>query len=373
VATQSLQPCWLSPATLHAPLPFDLYSSNGTLLARRGARLDSHSAPVLSRRLFRSRLDGELGGEKALQRLEALYSEYERLTQQWSCAAEDVEQLKSLAGELIELCTTHSDVCVGMAAYLSGQSHAKRHCLAAAIVGILLGCSLGWNDRLPSIARAALTMNLSQLPYHDELAVIRGYLSAIQEKNVRCHPRLSAELLSKSPGTDPDWIAAVAQHHENLDGTGYPLGLAREEILPEARVLRVADTWCALVLQKQGKGKKTPRHALELLSASSRAHLDYEVFLALKKLMGAYPPGTFVRLANRETALVTSWDRSGAMPNSVLSVISPAGEISQEFPVRDARKLGTRVRDYTHLNLAQMSRLPWSRLWSQEARRAGNN
>jgi HD-GYP domain-containing protein (c-di-GMP phosphodiesterase class II) len=364
MATQALQPCWLSPAMLHSPLPFDLYSGTGTLLAKRGARLNDHSAAVLSQRLFRSRLDCELDGEKALQRLQSLYAEYERLTDHWSCAPEDVRQLKLVSCELIELCSGNSDVCVCMAAYLSAQSHAKRHSFAVAIVSILLGSSLGWNGKLPTIASAALTMNLSQLSHHDEWAVTRGHLSVIQQKNVRGHPRLSAELLSESPGTDLPWITAVAQHHENLDGSGYPLRLKGEEILPEARILRVADTWCALVLHWQGKGKKTPQHALEILSVSSRTHLDHQVFLALKKLMGSYPPGTFVRLANREIALVMSWDRSGAMPNSVLSVISSTGEIMQTFNVRNVTKLDSRVRDYTHLNLAQMSRLPWSRLWA---------
>lgn len=371
MATPALQPCWLSPAMLGTPLPFDLYNAHGTLLAKRGARLNEQSEGVLSQRLFRTRQDGELEGDLALQKLQNLYSEYERLTGSWSCTREHVRQMQAVSLALVELCSANSDICVCMAAYLSGQSRAKRHSFAVAIVSILLGCSLGWSGKLQTIACAALTMNLSQLPHHDEWAATRGYLSVIEQKNVRSHPRLSAELLAKSAGADLAWITAVAQHHENLDGSGYPLGLKGEEILPEARVLRVADTWCALVLHWQGKGKKTPQHALEILAASSRGHLDHQVFVALKKLMGAYPPGTFVRLANRETALVVSWDKNGALPSSVLSVISPSGEIMHSFNRRDASKLASRVRDYTHLNLAQVSQLPWSRLWAEGNRSAG--
>ena len=51
----------------------------------------------------------------------------------------------------------------------------------------------------------------------------------------------SAALLLRSPCVDLDWFAAVDQHHENLDGTGYPVGLKGSDISPEARVLRVAD------------------------------------------------------------------------------------------------------------------------------------
>lgn len=371
MATRSLQPCWLSPTQLEAPLPFDLYNAQGMLLARRGTQLSANSEGVLAQRLFRSRQDDELDGEQALHALQSLYSRFEQLTAPWSCTPEHVARLQALSAELIELCSASSDICVCMAAYLSGHSQARRHSFAAAIVSILLGYALGWRDKLATIARAALTMNLSELAHHDAWAATRGYLSGIEQQRVRSHPRLSAERLEASPGTDPAWITAVAQHHENLDGSGYPLGLKGEEIQPEARVLRVADTWCALVLHWQGKGKKTPRHALEILATASRGHLDHAVFVALKSLMGAYPPGTFVRLANRETALVVSWDKSGALPSSVLSVISPTGQILPTFNRRDATQLASGVRDYTHLDLAQVSRLPWGRLWAEGGRAAG--
>lgn len=371
MAPPSLQPYWLSPSTLGAPLPFDLYNTNGALLARRGARLAEQSAAALSQRLLRPRQAGELDGEQAQRKLQNLYTRYERLTSPWSRSAEDVIRLKELCGELVDLCRASSDVCMCMAAYLAGHSQARRHAFAVAIVGILLGSDLGWVERLATIARAALTMNLSQLDHHDEWAATRGYLTTVQHKRLRDHPAQSAELLEQSPGTDPAWITAVAQHHENLDGTGYPHALQGEKIVPEARVLRVADTWCALVLHWQGRGKKTPRHALEVLASATRGHLDHQAFVALKKLMGAYPPGTFVRLANRETALVVSWDKHGHHPRTVLSVISPAGEILPAFSWRDATQPASRVRDYTHLNLAQISRLPWSRLWKEESLAAG--
>ena len=360
----ALQPCRLSPDLLQAPLPFDLYSSNGTLLSKQGTRLRNNSATLISQALFRSRPVAEGDEQLALQQLESLYSRYGQLTERWSCSIEDVRQLKLLAAELIELCGTHSDMCVCMAAYLPGRSHATRHSFAAAVFAILLGSLLAWDASLPTIAQAALTMNLSHLSHHDDWAGIRGHLSEGQRMNVHRHPYLSADLLSQTPGTDLRWITAVDQHHENLDGSGYPVGLQGEEIVPEARVLRVADTWCALVLDRQGRGRKPPRHALHLLSESARGHLDHQVFLALKKLIGFYPPGTFIRLANRETAVVVRWDRNGYLPRSVLSIISAAGEVMPEFKIRNVTQLGCRIRDYTHLDFAQMSHLPWPRVWA---------
>jgi len=363
-ALLALQPCRLSPEILKAPLPFDLYSGNGTLLSRQGSRLKGNPETLLSQSLFRPRLDSERNEVGALRRLESLIVQYGQQTESWSCSIENVRQLKLLAGELVELCAAHSDVCVSMAAYLPGATHAIRHSFAVAIHSIVLGSALGLDtSHLHTLARAALTMNLSLLSYHDDWASIRGTLSVLQMNNVHRHPFLSSDLLSQSPGVDLNWITAVDQHHENFDGSGYPLGLKGELIALESRVLRAADMWCALVLDRSGRGRKPPRLALHELSGSVRGHLDYQIFVTLKKLMGCYPPGTLTRLSNRETALVVRWDRNGPLPRSVVSIISASGETMREFNIRNVSQSGFGIRDYAQLNLAQISRIRWPRVW----------
>ena len=363
----ALQPCRLSPELLQGPLPFDLYSSNGILLSKQGSRLNSDVETLLAKSFFRAQRDAERNEAGALPLLQTLFSRYGELTERWSCTIEDVCELKLLADDLAELCDAHSDVCVCMAPYLSGGSSATRHSFAVAIVALMLGSTLGWNARRQvTLVRAAMTMNLSLLSNHDDWAGIRGRLSEYQQMNVHRHPCLSADLLAQSPGTDLRWISAVEQHHENLDGSGYPLALKGEEIVPEARVLRVADTWCAMALHPSGRGRKPPRLALREMIDVARGHLDHTVFLALKKLMGAYPPGTLIRLANRETALVHRWVSAASAPRAVLSIISPTGELMRKFRHRDTTQFGLRVRDYAQLNLVQMSRLPWQRVWAQD-------
>jgi HD-GYP domain-containing protein (c-di-GMP phosphodiesterase class II) len=342
-----------------------LYSGNGTLLSRQGTRLKRDCEILLARPLFRARLDSERDEGRALNALQSLFLRYGQLTQGWSRTHDAVSQLKLLADELADLCLAHSDLCLCMAAYLPGKSRATRHSFAVAIVALLLGNALAWNSKQrQTLARAALTMNLSLLSDHDDWAVTRGPLSAIQRSQQRCHPRLSADLLSRSSGADARWVTAVDQHHENLDGSGYPRGIKGVEIGAEARLLRVADTWCALVFHCSGRGRKPAQLALNDLSQSARGHLDHHVFLALKKLMGPYPPGSLIRLANRETALIVRWSPLGSLPLTALSIISAAGEIMPEFKLRTVNQRGFRILDYAQLNLAQMSRLPWHRVWA---------
>jgi hypothetical protein len=363
-----LQPCQLSPEVMNSPLPFDLFNSKGMLLVKQGTQLNGDAETLLDQPLYRSRADTEADDRHSIQRLEALYHGYASLMDGWRSRPEDVLQLKRQAGDLVHLCGSHSDLCVATASHLPGKSHATKHAFATAVVAILLGDALGWNLwRQHTLARAALTMNLSLLPLHDDWAKKRSPLSEVEKGNVQRHPGLSAELLLHSPGVDVAWITTVDQHHENLDGSGYPVGLEGQEISQEARVLRVADAWCALILLRSGRARKTPRDAILELSKFVGTHFDPPVFQALKKLMGAYPPGTFVRLANRETAIVTSWDKQGSLPRYATSVLLPTGVMPHDFKVRSLNEYGYGIRDYTHLDMAQMARFSVSRVWASVA------
>lgn len=361
----ALQPYRITPEVLQYPLPCDLYNGKGLLLIKKGSQVKGDAELLLAQPLFRSRDESDNDDRLSLQRFETLYQRYGQLMGAWNCRSEDVLALKRQAGDLVHLCGSHSDLCVASASHLPGKGHATKHCFATAIVAILLGDALGWNLRRQHVlARAALTMNLSLLPLHDDWAKSRAPLGAAQKADVRRHPGLSAELLIQSPGVDLAWITAVDQHHENLDGSGYPVGLEGHGISPEARVLRVADAWCALILSHAGKARKTPRDAIQELSRFVGAHFDHQVFQALKKLMGAYPPGTFVRLANRETAIIMRWDKQGSAPKYATSVLSPTGEMPREFKLRPLTRHGYEIRDYTYLDMAQMARFSVARIWA---------
>lgn len=365
---RALQPCRLSANMLGVPLPFDLYNGKGILLVRQGTKLDADSDHFQNQLLYRTRDGSEDMTRLSLERLESLYGNYVQLMDAWRCSVEDVHQLRLQAGDLVHLCGSHSELCVAAASHLPGKHHSTRHSFATAIVAILLGDALGWHlHRQHSLARAALTMNLALLPLHDRWAKHRERLSDAERGNVRRHPTLSAELLVQSPGVDLSWVAAVDQHHENLDGSGYPLGLQGAEICPEARVLRVADAWCALVLLRAGKARKTPKDAMQEMGRFVGTHFDAQVFQALKRLMGAYPPGTFVRLANRETAIVVRWDKQGALPKYATSVLLPSGQKPREFKLRTLSQRDYGIRDYTHLDLSQMAHFSVAQVFASGA------
>jgi HD-GYP domain-containing protein (c-di-GMP phosphodiesterase class II) len=365
-AQPALQLCHLTADMLASPIPFDLFNSRGALLVRKGTQLRDNAGFLLAQALYRPR-DAEDDLQSQMQQLEDLYAHYGKLMDAWSGRGQDFLDLRQLAGNLVHLCGGYSDLCVAMASHLDGRNNAVRHSFATAIVAILIASTLGWNlRRQHTLARAGLTMDLSLLSIEDEKGDARP-LDEDEADAARKHPERSATMLLQSACVDNEWFAAVDQHHENLDGTGYPVGLKGSDICREARVLRVADAWCNAVLLPSGQSKKTPRDAIQAMRRYIGIRFDPRIFQALKQLMGAYPPGTFVRLANRETAIVMRWDRHGALPKYATSVLTPSGDAAREFKVRPLTERSFGIRNYTYLDMAQMARFSLSRIWAAGA------
>lgn len=298
------------------------------------------------------------------EQLRSLGDDFAHVVEHWSCTHEDVVRLSTLATELIGLADTAPEVCLGMGGRLGLHSPAMQHAFHAAIVGILLGRRLGLEvPALLATAKAALVMNLPVFQLQDDLAAPLARPTRGQSITLRRHPLLAADLVAGSPGADLRWIEAVEQHHEAIDGSGYPQGLRGEQVGREARILRAADIWCALVVARPHRSGLSPREVLHWMRARSQQCLDPRVFDTLCHLAGAYPPGTLVRLANREVAIVTAMARGDAPPSRVISILTAQNHLLREPVPRDTSRAAHAVRGYTFLPQIEIRPGYWNAVW----------
>jgi HD-GYP domain-containing protein (c-di-GMP phosphodiesterase class II) len=180
---------------------------------------------------------------------------------------------------------------------------------AAAVCG-LAAQRLRWEPAdQASVMSAALTMNLSIADLQGVLAAQREPLSAAQREQIRTHPADSAALLRHAGVSDEKWLAAVEQHHEVPGGTGYPAGLASPGEL--SQLLRYADIYAA---QLSARATRAPQLAKQAARALFERDHASPLVTAVIKSFGLYPPGSYVRLASGETAIVTRRGASATTP-----------------------------------------------------------
>jgi HD-GYP domain-containing protein (c-di-GMP phosphodiesterase class II) len=160
---------------------------------------------------------------------------------------------------------------------------------------------------------AALTMNISMAELQDELYAQKDELTEAQRQEVQAHPLLSSAILREVGVEDELWHILVQTHHESWVGNGYPFALDRAQILPPAHILHLVDIVCAKLTPRRYRTALLPATALGHIFQRKDAEFDSNFTTMLIKELGVYPPGSFVKLASNEIAVVT---QRGAKPTT---------------------------------------------------------
>lgn len=118
------------------------------------------------------------------------------------------------------------------------------------------------DDEYKNLAYAALVHDVGNLFLPKTLLYKKGDLTEEEKLYMQTHTRKGAELL-QSFGSPPGVVLAALQHHERMDGEGYPQALEPEKIHLFARIVAVADTYDALTSNKPYKPAMSPKDAIE--------------------------------------------------------------------------------------------------------------
>jgi HD-GYP domain-containing protein (c-di-GMP phosphodiesterase class II) len=192
-----------------------------------------------------------------------------------------------------------------------------------------------------SLWRAALTMNIGMSRLHDQLSVQKQPPDEFQRREIAQHPVFGADLLRRLDVRDPIWLGLVHDHHETPDGQGYPAG--KTELGTDQRLLHLADLFCARISPRRSRRGLAPNEAVRTLYLNEQEH-DSPLGALLVKQLGLYPPGSYVRLATQEVAVVV---RRGAKVNTplVLAIVNPQGMPLSLPALRDTERTPYAVRD----------------------------
>lgn len=159
--------------------------------------------------------------------------------------------------------------------------------------------------QLAGMAGLLLDSGIGHLPFDFEAA--NGDYREFAEDLLMNHTRFGYDYLNLGGGI-PEEVALVAlQHHERMDGSGYPQGLKGEEITLLSRMAAVCDTYDRLVTDTRSA---RDREAADVIAEMRELTGDFDpqILEAFAEAIGAYPVGSVVRLASGRLALVIDQD-----------------------------------------------------------------
>lgn len=189
-------------------------------------------------------------------------------------------------------------------------THSANVCGLAVLFGMFLGLT---RERLLDLGLAGLLHDAGMVLVPQEVYSRRGSLSRDEMELVRAHPAHGRRLLTEAGGFPQAVLRAVAEHHEQYNGLGYPQGLRGDQISQAGRMLALCDVFDAMTSDRSYMKAVAPSKALAIMYGMRGQNFvpgEADLFI---KCLGIYPPGSLVRLNSGDLAVVY-----GSNPNKPL-------------------------------------------------------
>lgn len=122
-----------------------------------------------------------------------------------------------------------------------------QHNIGVSVIATLIGRWMGQSaEELSTLSLAALMHDVGKVFIPDELLHKPGPLTAEEQNEMKRHPMFGYGLLKRTAGLDPRVSLVALQHHERMDGSGYPLALPADRIEPFSKIVAVANVFHAM-------------------------------------------------------------------------------------------------------------------------------
>lgn len=180
-----------------------------------------------------------------------------------------------------------------------------KHSLNVAVISGMIAKWLGLDAKTTKeVILGALLHDIGKTQVPLEIINKPGHLSTEETLIIQLHPFKGAELLENSDRVSPNVVAAILQHHEKIDGSGYPYRLTGEQIQLPAKIIAVADIYDAMTSERTYNRKRTPFEVMEVVSQDMFNKLDVEVCTTFLRNVTDYFIGNIVQLSNGDIAEV---------------------------------------------------------------------
>lgn len=210
-----------------------------------------------------------------------------------------LDEITKVASEIIEELLSQKNVLINLVDIKSMDNYTYEHSINVTILALILGIELGYDKkRLLDLAVGAMLHDMGKVFMPGEILQKNGKLSENEFAIVKQHPVDGYEYVRN--GFDISILSRniILQHHEKVDGTGYPDGFKGEKLHDYVKIVTIADVYDALTSDRPYRRAMSPNEAMEYLMGTADRHFDYKMVCKFIKKIVPYPEGTLVRLSN---------------------------------------------------------------------------
>ncbi|KXG74223.1 HD-GYP domain-containing protein [Thermotalea metallivorans] len=183
----------------------------------------------------------------------------------------------------------------------STDAYTFRHSMNVGILSAMIGKWLHYGEKdLENLTIAAMFHDIGKSKIPEEIINKPTVLTEEEFEIVKKHTTYGYEILKTTVGISFDICCGVLQHHERMDGSGYPLGIKGDKIHEFAKIIAVADVFDAMTSQRMYRSKESPFKVAEYIAENSFGILDPFIVGTFLENISRYYVGNIVKLNSGE-------------------------------------------------------------------------
>jgi HD-GYP domain-containing protein (c-di-GMP phosphodiesterase class II) len=296
----------------------DIFHSDGQLLLARGIALTPRITGRLAEMGIRFiYVDDGRYGEVRLDEAVAEETRVEAQTEVRACmnavaagSAFDSCRLLRIVHDLIDELLANQGNLISLTDIRAMRDYTFAHCAGVAVLSLCIAYQLGLEgEDLVTLGTGALLHDLGKSLVSPAVLNKPGALLPHEYAEIKRHAESGYYLLSGRSDIHPEAALVAREHHERLNGSGYPQGLRRGAINRFARITAVADVFDAMSTDRVYRRRYLPHETLDTLIGGSGTLFDPEVVGAFCQTVAVYPCGTVVKLHTGQAGVVVRQNR----------------------------------------------------------------
>ena len=209
----------------------------------------------------------------------------------------EIESVQSITDQMIESTFRNKDALISLSRIKDKDHYTYMHSVSVSGLMVTFGRSMGFDkEKIRELAVGGLLHDVGKMETPAKILNKPGKLNDDEFEIMRSHVTYSRELLQDKAGISQNSLDIASQHHERMDGSGYPFGLKDDEISQVGQMSTIVDVYDALSSVRVYKDAWEPNKVLKKMMEWSDSHFNPALVQQFIRCLGVYPIGAMVEL-----------------------------------------------------------------------------
>lgn len=259
------------------------------------------------------------------------------------------QEVENVIEDILKTLKDNKNVLYSMTELMGTDMQTYRHSVNVAILSILTAKSLGVEEKyIEKIAMGGLLHDIGKSQVDPEILNKSGNLTEDEINIIKKHPQYGYEMVKENRNLSYIIKKVIYEHHELLDGSGYPKGLKDEEIDVYSRIITICDMFDSMTSDNKNSKGIPVYKALEILSSQCFKKIDAEIYSKFIENIAVYPIGTGVVLEDGRKGIVIDIHRA-CTSRPIIKIIEDK-ESTEYYEIDLMKKLTLFIKDTIDLD-----------------------